>query len=77
MREDSLSDTSLVDNLYVVLRLTYLGARFRIPLDIARRSICYRVASRRKKLKGVHQGIRGYRLTASLALGDQSFLAFE
>jgi len=68
VREDSFTDTSLVDNQYVVLRLTYLGARFRILPDIARGSICRRVAVRRKELKGIHQRIRGYRLTASLAL---------
>jgi hypothetical protein len=68
VRENSFTNTSLVENAHVVLRLTYLGARFRLLLDIARGTICRRVAVLPKKLKCVHQGVRGYRLGASSAL---------
>jgi hypothetical protein len=68
MCENSFANAALVENAYVVLRLTYLGARFRILLDIARGTICRRVAVLLKKLKRVHQGVRGCRLSASSAL---------
>ena len=67
VRENSFTNTSFVENNYVVLRLTYLGAGFRILLDIARGTICRRVAVLPKKLKRIHQGVRGYRLSASSA----------